>query len=142
MRAFLHFGIVALLLLAQSGVSVHQHYCQEQWMGSRLFLPAPSCHESSDKESSKKACPLHGSSKPGDRDCCNDRAVFVKADLDAWQFSVADLDMSAQDTALLPMLMAGTHHWPRFADQAMHVRINSPPPDYRLELPWLQRFNS
>ena len=142
MRSLLHLGLVTLLLLAQSGVSVHHHYCQQQWMGSRLFLPAPSCHESSAANSREKACPLHGSSEPGDRDCCDDRTVLVKVDLDAWQVPVTDLGASPQDMVLSTLIINGTHHWPLFTDQVMHVRINSPPPDYRLELPWLQRFNS
>lgn len=84
--------IAGLLFVAQSGILVHQHFCKEQLMGTRLFVKAPTCHQPVEG----KSCPMHASAQKTSKPCCDDRANYESADLsgfavDLVQFEDIDL---------------------------------------------------
>ncbi len=77
----LHIALAALVYLSSLGVVLHGHYCQEELRSLSVFWPAENCHE----QAMPVDCPMHGkdSRAPADKDCCDDRADYLKDDQEA-----------------------------------------------------------
>lgn len=142
--ALLIFAVV--LLAGQSGVLVHQHFCNDKLMAQRLFVPAPPCYETGnggdttpDGFAEKPACPIHGADEHGEKGCCDDRAAYESADWEAPQIVQQDLSELTQ-FAVSPALQNNepaislVHIAPKIAPR------NHAPPDDRLSPAWLQTY--
>lgn len=82
MTQIFHIFLAILIYISGIGVSVHQHFCQDELKNIAFWTSAPSCHE---KEAvcpvSGKACAMHGQ-MDHEKDCCNDEVSFEQADWD------------------------------------------------------------
>lgn len=140
--ALLIFAVV--LLAGQSGVLVHQHFCNDKLMAQRLFVPAPPCYEV-DSETApegigdKPACPFHGGDDHSEKGCCDDRAEYESADWEAPQIVQNDF------TEVLPIAVSPAFQSIEPGATLVHIAPkitprNHAPPDYRHSPAWLQTF--
>ena len=136
MRNILHIALAGLLFVAQSGILVHQHFCKERLMATRLFVKAPGCHQASPV----KACPMHqGAQKQDRKKCCDDRAEYVAAHFNGVpgsQVIMTDLDLMPA----LPALPQAEIQIPAPHLTQNTIQIHGPPPDLRKHASWLQVF--
>lgn len=135
MRSILHILIAGLLFIAQTGVLVHQHYCKEQLMDTRLFVKAPTCHQPVEG----KTCPMHASSKADDKPCCDDKAQYASIDLFGFAPDISiwpDIDLSI-DLVWYPVSDFYSISSPV---EQQHIYIHRPPPDLRKHLSLYQVY--
>lgn len=103
MTQIIHFGLAVLIYVSSIGVSVHQHFCQDELKNIAFWQSAESCH------SSEKVCPASGkkckmhSNTEDEKDCCDDKVSIEQADWDyvpeIINFSL-DLDIPASPVVL------------------------------------------
>jgi hypothetical protein len=142
--ALLIFAVV--LLAGQSGILVHQHFCNDTLMAQRLFVPAPPCYEigidgdtAPEGITDRPACPMHGGSDHDEKGCCDDRAEYESADWEAPQIVQDDLSELVPTAVSQAFLnnepgITGVYIEPAIAPR------NHAPPDYRLSPAWLQTY--
>ncbi|MGB1216253.1 MAG: HYC_CC_PP family protein [Saprospiraceae bacterium] len=88
--------IMAILMFVTSaGFSLDIHYCKNELKSISLLGEAESCHDAS----KQKICPHHASMQK-DRDCCENKTLNLKADIDK------ELDSK---TFLLPITQELSH---------------------------------
>jgi len=82
MTQIIHFGLAVLIYVSSIGVSVHQHFCQDELKNIAFWQAAESCH-SSDKicPASGKVCKMHAN-PDCEKDCCDDEVSLEQADWD------------------------------------------------------------
>ena len=101
MLQVIHIFLAILIYISGIGVSVHQHFCQDELKNIAFWTSAPSCHE---KEAvcrvSGKACPMHAQ-MGHEKDCCNDEVSLEQAD---WDFvpEITHFSAHLDFAALLP----------------------------------------
>lgn len=66
------------MLVSSFGLVVNRHYCQDQLKSIGYYVKAETCHTANMPAS----CPMHGSSSPEDKGCCENESDFVKADFE------------------------------------------------------------
>lgn len=135
-----HMALAALLFVAQGGLVVHQHFCKDQLMAARLFVQAPSCHQTG-ADDPMANCPVHGKQSTEDKDCCDDTAEHIAADISATAGSPAQWDVTESPfyaVAAPPLEVLWTDD--RLRTTGMTPRINAPPPEHRHSAAWLQIF--
>ncbi len=76
-QSTLHILLSLLLFLSTAGVSVHQHFCNDQLKSIALWTSATPC------KADEQSCTIDKDNK-GDceRSCCDDEVSFEKADID------------------------------------------------------------
>jgi hypothetical protein len=82
MAQIIHISLAILIYISGIGVSVHQHFCQDELKNVAFFTSAPSCHEKQSVcPASGKACAMHDQ-ESHEKDCCDDEVSFEQVDLD------------------------------------------------------------
>ena len=109
-------------------------------MAARLFVQAPSCHQTGAGDTMAN-CPVHGKQSAEDKDCCNDTAEHIAADISATAGSQAQWDATDNYFPVVA-IPAAENSWPhdRLLTRGLTPPINAPPPEHRHSAAWLQIF--
>ncbi len=127
MAQIIHFGLAALIYISTIGVSVHQHFCQDELKNIAFWQTAESCH-SSDKicPATGKVCKMHAN-PDCDKDCCDDEVSLEQAD---WEYvpEVSSFSLDLDIVAIPALLNQKEFHLSRI--QSKLPQKYRPPPRY------------
>ncbi len=82
MSQIIHIFLAILIYISGIGVSVHEHYCQDELKNIAFWQSAESCHAGDNIcPATGKVCMMHAKTSQK-KDCCDDRVSLEQADWD------------------------------------------------------------
>ncbi len=94
----LHITLAFLVFVSSAGFTLNSHFCQNTLQSAAIFFTPENCHERAAHcaTNAVKSCcskDKNTCSESEDKDCCQDKSQFVKADIDFTPFAVDEFQL-------------------------------------------------
>jgi len=126
----LHITLAFLIFVSSTGFTLNSHFCQNTLQSVAIFLIPENCHERAAHcamNAAKSCCSKNKNtcSDSEDKDCCEDKSEFIKADIDFIVFTIDDFQIDF--VALLPHSIS-IHSETILTDRLIRFNTYIPPP--------------
>jgi len=94
----LHITLAFLIFVSSAGFTLNSHFCQNTLQSVAVFLTPENCHERAAHcamDAAKSCCSKDKNtcSESEDKDCCQDKSQFIKADIDFMPFTADEFQI-------------------------------------------------
>src|SRR5687768_5933269 len=128
-RPFISYCLTAIILLSQTGLPLHMHYCKGMLESVSVFFNA-ACNEDEETADIPACCQkMAMASCEKEVSCCDDEITVLLQDFDSLlpQFDKWDQSMAYEHSIYIPFNANSENHSPEVVS---NQRSNSGPPIY------------